>query len=92
MRKLRWQLIGLLLGVALLPRRCALTEIARGEVVGGGLHCAHRATTALSWGLCEHRDHPCPLAIPFIARHFSEIFHPRKQGDLPEFPILFALT
>ncbi len=27
-----------------------------------GLHCAHRATTALSWGLCEHRDHASCLA------------------------------
>ena len=27
------------------------------EVAGCGLHCAHRATTVLSWGPCEHRDH-----------------------------------
>jgi len=27
-----------------------------------GLHCAHRATTASSWGLCEHRDHASWLA------------------------------
>ncbi|MCG3775822.1 MAG: hypothetical protein JW395_2668 [Nitrospira sp.] len=29
-----------------------------------GLHCAHRATTAPPWGLCEHRDHVSCLAIP----------------------------
>jgi len=33
-----------------------------------GLHCAHRATTVLSWGLCEHRDHASHLAILFIVR------------------------
>jgi hypothetical protein len=37
-----------------------LTRIQRGGWCG--LHCAHRATTALSWGLCEHRDHASCLA------------------------------
>ena len=45
--------------------RCSTlpSTIARG--CWFGLHCAHRATTALSWGLCEHRDHTSRLAIPF---------------------------
>jgi hypothetical protein len=41
------------------------TRIQRGGWCG--LHCAHRATTALSWGLCEHRDHVSCLAPPFRA-------------------------
>jgi len=36
------------------------TRIQRGGWCG--LHCAHRATTASSWGLCEHRDHTSCLA------------------------------
>lgn len=38
------------------------TRIQRGGWCG--LHCAHRATTVLSWGLCEHRDHASCLATP----------------------------
>src|SRR5436853_1319488 len=38
------------------------TRIQRGGWCG--LHCAHRATTASSWGLCEHRDHASCLATP----------------------------
>ena len=30
--------------------------------------CTHRATTASSWGLCEHRNHANCLAIPFPGR------------------------
>src|SRR6266850_1064149 len=30
-----------------------------------GLHCAHRATTASPWVLCEHRDRVSCLATPF---------------------------
>jgi len=45
-----------------------LTHIQQGSWCG--LYCAHRATTALSWGLCEHRDHASRLAInpPFLPR------------------------
>jgi hypothetical protein len=32
----------------------SLTRFQRGS--WHSLHCAHRGTTALSWGLCEHRD------------------------------------
>jgi hypothetical protein len=38
------------------------TRIQRGGWCG--LHCAHRATTASSWGLSEHRDHASCLATP----------------------------
>ena len=31
-------------------------------VVEAALHCAHRATTVLSWGLCEQEGH---LIAPF---------------------------
>ena len=30
-----------------------------------GLHCAHRATTALSWGLCEHKGHLTAPDLPY---------------------------
>ena len=56
-----------------------LTNIRQGGWCG--LHCAHRATTVLSWGLCEHRDHASRLVLV-----------PLEKGDSPEFPILFALT
>jgi len=42
-----------------------LTHIQRGGWCG--LYCAHRATTASPWGLCEHRDHASCLALSFQA-------------------------
>jgi len=51
-----------------------LTNIRRGGWCG--LHCAHRATTVLSWGLCEHRDHASCLALL-----------PLESADSPEFPV-----
>ena len=43
-----------------------LTQLFTRTQQGGwyGLYCAHRATTVLSWGLCEHRDHVSCLALP----------------------------
>src|SRR2546423_14963299 len=60
-------------GLIDLPLRVARSGLARLFLCikrGGwcGLHCAHRATTVLSWGLCEHRDHASHLAILFIVR------------------------
>lgn len=39
-----------------------------------GLHCAHRATTALSWGLCEHRTIPVASLSPSRILCFLEAF------------------
>ena len=45
------------------------------------LHCAHRATTASSWGLCEHRDHARCLASPLL-RSLVSLFKGRS-GSIP---------
>src|SRR5580765_4323919 len=51
------------------------------EVAGCGLHCAHWATTVLSWGPSEHRDHTSYLAISFRDRALRE--HRRSSGSIP---------
>jgi len=56
----RWRLIDLPLRAS--NEGYLLTNIQRGGWYG--LHCAHRATTVLSWGLCEHRDPASCLATP----------------------------
>lgn len=39
-----------------------------GQTAWYGLNCAHRGSTFLVCGLCEHRDHPGSLArsLPFL--------------------------
>jgi len=63
-------------------RRTRRNFTLRLHQLGGwcGLHCAHRATTASPWGLCEHRDHTSCLAIPFSGRAFRE--HRTNVGAL----------
>src|SRR6185503_16426760 len=45
------------------------------------LHRAHWATTALSWGPSEHRDHTSYLALTFGGRALHE--HRRSSGSIP---------
>src|SRR6478736_5287840 len=66
------------------PVRCPLNAIlftSFSEVAGCGLHCAHWATTVLSWGPSEHRDHTSYLAISFRDRALRE--HRRSSGSIP---------
>ena len=50
-----------------------------------GLHCAHRATTASSWGLCEHRNHASCLATPlpssFVFEFQMQCISPRSMAS-----------
>ncbi len=61
------------------------------------LHCAHHATTVLSWGLCEHRDHTSCLAISLLfvrmnVDDLSRVIHFDRDlsadSDIPEHPAL----
>src|SRR5437016_4489471 len=45
------------------------------------LHCAHRATTASPWALCEHRDHASCLATPPPSSPIS--LHEGRLDGLP---------
>jgi hypothetical protein len=48
-------------------------------VAEAALYCAHRATTVLSWGLCEQEGH-LAAPRPFQACVFSVQVHPRARG------------
>ena len=37
------------------------------------LHCAHRATTASSWGLCEQKGHLTAPVQPFSTAFFMTV-------------------
>src|SRR5438128_6734732 len=55
-------------------------------VAEAALYCAHRATTASSWGLCEQEGHlaaPRPLfQHPAIAVHGRRTYHPVHATQL----------
>ena len=58
--RVMFRMILTILSILLVSLIYRLTRIQRGGWCG--LHYTHRATTALSWGLCEHRDHASRLA------------------------------
>ena len=66
------------------------TRIQRGG--WHSLYCAHRGTTALSWGLCEHRDYASFLASfllrPRVARAQEANRHPHSTPpEIPPHPL-----
>ena len=48
------------------------------------LHCAHRATTALSWGLCEQEERSACSLASFGGRAL------REQRGRPGYPVFFC--
>jgi len=54
--------------------------------------CAHRTSTVSSCAFCEQEGHLAAPSPSFITKHFSGVLHSLESGDLPEFPIPFALT